>query len=229
MNLPFVADIKSDNFLVVPPHLTTERIEDLLIRSSMKYYKPLTIPTLAPHPIVTIQSQPLPDFGLAPSLENLHLKLIDYGQAIVVDSPVVPGQTFQPHVFRAPEVIMSSSWSPAMDIWSVGCLLFEFITGGHLFAPDRRPLSPSVHLQRMDELLGPFPCSFLARCSESFHKDGKLLYARAFVPRHLEDLLPKTKSADDSAAQFIRRSLTLDPEVRPSAAELLEDDWLKAI
>jgi serine/threonine protein kinase len=77
-------------------------------------------------------------------LENLHIKLIDYGQgisgtppttqeltgdtpAIPVNSPVDPDQNLQFHLVRAPEVILRSVWSPAMDIWSVGCLVHLLI------------------------------------------------------------------------------------------------------
>jgi serine/threonine-protein kinase SRPK3 len=31
------------------------------------------------------------------------------------------------------------------------------------------------------------------------------------------------------AAAFIRRCLTIDPRIRPSALDLLDDDWLKGV
>ncbi|KAJ7928910.1 kinase-like domain-containing protein [Mycena leptocephala] len=224
------ADLKPDNFLVCPPDLTQEHIKDFLSRSPIKRHHPISEPSLAPHPIVTIQSQPLPNSGLAPSLENLHIKLIDYGQAIPVNSPVDPDQNLQFHLVRAPEVILRSVWSPAMDIWSVGCLLFTFLTDAHIFTQNTRPFSPALHLQKMEEVFGPFPPSFLARCPQSteyLDENGKLRCPRTFIPCRLENLLPKFKSADESVIPFIRRCLTLDPHARPSAKELLNDPWLK--
>lgn len=31
----------------------------------------------------------------------------------------------QPYALRAPEVILGLSWGPAIDIWSLGCLVFK--------------------------------------------------------------------------------------------------------
>ncbi|KAJ6558290.1 kinase-like domain-containing protein [Mycena capillaripes] len=229
----------SDNLLVCPPDLTQEHIEEFLLPSPVKRHHPITEPTLAPHPIVTISSQPLPNLGLTSSLENLHIKLIDYGQAIPANSPGAPDRTLQPIIICAPEVILHSSWSPAMDIWTVGCFLFECLTDADLFSQCSKPFSLTLQLQNMAKLFGPFPQTFLDRCPQNieyFDENGIRLRlhrqtstAEGVEPRRLEDLLPKTKSSDESAAQFLRRCLTLDPEARPSASELLEDPWLKDV
>ena len=36
-------------------------------------------PDLSPDPIVTVKTEPLPNFGLDPTLDNLDVRLIDYG------------------------------------------------------------------------------------------------------------------------------------------------------
>jgi len=36
---------------------------------------------------------------------------------------------------RAPEVIMRASYGTAVDVWSIGCILFELATGDQLFTP----------------------------------------------------------------------------------------------
>jgi serine/threonine-protein kinase SRPK3 len=51
-----------------------------------------------------------------------------------------------------------------------------------------------------------------------------------FVPTILEDRLRRLEAVDENeiagVAGFLRRCLTLDPKLRPSAQELLEDRWL---
>jgi serine/threonine-protein kinase SRPK3 len=37
--------------------------------------------------------------------------------------------------YRAPEVIIRSRYGPAVDVWSVACILFELLTGDQLFHP----------------------------------------------------------------------------------------------
>ena len=52
-----------------------------------------------------------------------------------------------------------------------------------------------------------------------------------FAPTTLEDILRRLEAVDESeipgTAAFLRRCLTLDPKLRPSALELLKDRWLK--
>ncbi|KAJ7725194.1 kinase-like domain-containing protein [Mycena metata] len=221
-------DIKPDNLLVCPPDLTQESIENVLLRSPVERYKPMRVRRLSPKPIITIRSQPLPNLGLKSSLENLSIKLIDFGN-------VVPDQTLQPKLVRAPEVVVGLSWSPAMDIWNVGCLLFGFLTSQPPFYQNlsKVPFSPTLHLQQMEERLGPFPPVFVSHFPETFDEKGiyailSHLHSRFYgLPR--PHFLPKTEKPNDSAGRFLRRCLTLDPGARPNSLALLDDEWLQGV
>ncbi|GLB44360.1 putative protein kinase domain containing protein [Lyophyllum shimeji] len=143
-------------------------------------------------------------------------------------------------MLRAPEVILGHAWSTPIDIWSVGCIVFEHLTGAPMF---RLYESPSVsvtdsHLQRIIEHVGGFSPSFLARCSwrgEYFDEQGELLRVKNewLSPQPIEDCLALYKHVDKNAitpaAAFIRRCLTIDPSARPSASDLLQDQWLRDI
>ena len=75
-------DLKSDNVLVVPncPNdVLATTIDAYLREHPPSIYEPLHIPELSSKPIVTVASQPLPNFGLSRDLGNLSVKLVDFG------------------------------------------------------------------------------------------------------------------------------------------------------
>ncbi|KAJ3914384.1 kinase-like domain-containing protein, partial [Lentinula edodes] len=82
---------------------------------------------------------------------------------------------------RAPELILQSDFSPAVDIWVIGCLAFVLLVGNSLFPPEGREPDWSVednHLAKMLELTGQqwFPPAMLARAKNRdkyFDKDGE--------------------------------------------------------
>jgi serine/threonine-protein kinase SRPK3 len=55
-------------------------IADYLDKNPATLYEPRIEPSLSADPIITVKSQPLPDFGLNPTLNNLVVKLADYGE-----------------------------------------------------------------------------------------------------------------------------------------------------
>jgi serine/threonine-protein kinase SRPK3 len=110
----------------------------------------------------------------------------------------------------------------------------------------------NVHLQRIVEHIGLFPPSFLEACQhranffneqgEMTHLDlsasgsyllskGSLLRVHNLFPSSIERCLRPYKVLDEQEippiAAFIRRCLTIDPSARPTALELLDDEWLK--
>jgi serine/threonine-protein kinase SRPK3 len=55
-------------------------IGDYLDRNPSTTYDPRVEPDLSPDPIITVRSQPFPDFGVDPTLNELTVKLADYGE-----------------------------------------------------------------------------------------------------------------------------------------------------
>jgi len=82
----------------------------------------------------------------------------------------------QPYALRAPEVILGLGWGPAIDIWSLGCMvlapplayplydlltisflkMYEFAMGHWLFSPKAKDDTPRdvVHLAQMTQRTG---------------------------------------------------------------------------
>lgn len=79
------------------------------------------------------------------------VRLIDMGGAIPFDD--ISNQLVQTRQYRAPEVILGMDWDAKVDVWSVGCMLAEMITGDVLFpAHDNR-----AHLAMIERVVGRFP------------------------------------------------------------------------
>lgn len=66
-------------------------------------------------------------------------------------------QYIQSRYYRAPEVILHLPLSTSIDIWSIGCVLFEIATGRVLFEGS----SSMNQLVRMESLLGPIPIAMI--------------------------------------------------------------------
>ncbi|KAG5476401.1 hypothetical protein LSCM1_04104 [Leishmania martiniquensis] len=71
------------------------------------------------------------------------------------------GTLIQTREYRAPEVLLGLDFTCATDVWSVGCMTFELITGSFLMDPKKKVREPRdmdiEHLAMMMQLLGPLP------------------------------------------------------------------------
>ncbi|KAF9783967.1 kinase-like domain-containing protein [Thelephora terrestris] len=224
-------DLKSENILVTIPDTT--RIDEFIKSNSVYIYGPPLPMESLPAPLVFSRSQPLPYLDLGGSLEDISVRVVDYSEATAIDEPR-RSHLSQPSVLRAPEVTLKYPWTSAIDIWTVGCLLFELLTERPLFSQDTEDYSHDLHLQYITECLGPFPPEFLQECEDRdkyFDENGTLLRKNdESEPASLEGILLSLKAVDENdvpgTVAFIKKCLTLDPKLRPSAQELLEDDWL---
>lgn len=65
--------------------------------------------------------------------DRITVKIIDLGNACAIDGKF--SHVIQTRQYRSPEVIVGLPWNDRADIWSLGCLVFELITGDYLFDP----------------------------------------------------------------------------------------------
>eukprot|EP00798_Chlamydomonas_sp_ICE-L_P023287 gene23287-30523_t len=99
------------------------------------------------------------------------IKVIDFGSATFEEqyhSTIVSTRHY-----RAPEVILGMGWSFAADIWSIGCILMELMTGDALFQTHDN----LEHLGMMERVLGPIPESTsqkAGKAASKYFKKGRL-------------------------------------------------------
>ncbi|KAJ1677208.1 serine threonine protein kinase CMGC group, partial [Spiromyces aspiralis] len=94
-------------------------------------------------------------------LKSTKICLIDFGSATFEDE-------YHSHVvstrhYRAPEIILGLGWSYPCDMWSIGCILIELLTGTALFHT-REDLE---HLAMMERVIGETPQSIRVRLDPS--------------------------------------------------------------
>lgn len=61
------------------------------------------------------------------------LRLIDLGNAVFV-AEALPGVTAGTPSYLSPEARKGLPWGPAVDVWAVGCIMYEILTGGRVGA-----------------------------------------------------------------------------------------------
>jgi serine/threonine-protein kinase len=76
--------------------------------------------------------------GLHPERGELRVKLLDFGVALPSDDVLMttPGMIVGTPTYLAPELIAGEKATPASDLWAMGVLLYEMLSGRAPFAAD---------------------------------------------------------------------------------------------
>ena len=125
--------------------------------------------------------------------------------------------------YRAPELCGSffAKYSPAIDIWSIGCIFAEILLGKPLF-PGRNV----VHqLELITDLLGtPSPEVISKVRNEKARRFLMNMRKKPGIP--FEQHFPR---ADPGALRLLRRLLAFDPAERPTAEQALADPYFTGL
>lgn len=138
-------------------------------------------------------------------------KIADFGLARGL---ALPAASLTPEVvtlwYRAPELLLGERvYSPAVDVWSLGCIFGEMLLG--------RPLLPGD--SEIDQLFRIFQlCGTPGE--EEWAGVTTLPHWQCAFPR-FRPTLPARPGLDPADAALLARMLTLDPAARPSALQLL--------
>ncbi|KAK7370095.1 hypothetical protein VNO80_12150 [Phaseolus coccineus] len=151
------------------------------------------------------------------------LKICDFGLARVSFNDAPSAIFWTDYVatrwYRAPELCGSffSKYTPAIDIWSIGCIFAEMLTGKPLF-----PGKNVVHqLDLMTDLLGTPPPECIARIRNEKAKR----YLNSMRKKQPVPFSQKFPNADPLALRLLEGLLAFDPKDRPSAEEALADPY----
>lgn len=87
------------------------------------------------------------------------IKVIDFGSSTYENEQFYT--YIQSRYYRAPEIMMGIRYTPAIDMWSLGCILYELYVGRPLFAGE----DEKEQMQCIMEIKGMPPRSMIAAAS----------------------------------------------------------------
>ncbi|XP_016665685.1 mitogen-activated protein kinase 17-like isoform X2 [Gossypium hirsutum] len=135
------------------------------------------------------------------------LKLCDFGLARVSFTDV-PSAIFW-------------TYTPAVDIWSVGCIFAELITGKPLF-PGKNVVD---QLDLVTDLLGTPSAETIARIKNEKARN----YLNSLRKKKPIPFSKKFPNTDPLALKLLERLIAFDPNDRPSAEETLADPYFHGL
>ncbi|XP_039996622.1 serine/threonine-protein kinase ppk16-like [Xiphias gladius] len=146
------------------------------------------------------------------------VKLCDFGFARTVASPA-EGGVYTDYVatrwYRAPELLVGDiKYGKPVDVWAVGCLLLEMLTGQPLF-PGDSDLDQIYHIVRcLGNLTAPH--------QELFHRNPVFTGVRLPECYGQVPLQQRFPTVTSTALDLAQSCLQMDPERRAQCLELLE-------
>ncbi|SPO25081.1 probable MAP kinase [Ustilago trichophora] len=156
---------------------------------------------------------------------NCDLKVCDFGLARSVLTADQDTGFMTEYVatrwYRAPEIMLTfKQYTKAIDVWAVGCILAEMLTG--------RPLFPGRdYHQQLSLILDVLGTPTL----EEFHNINSRRsrdYIRSMPFRKRRDFRQVFPKASPEAIDFLQKTLTFDPRNRLTVEECLQHPYLSA-
>ncbi|MBA0698909.1 hypothetical protein Goari_000588 [Gossypium aridum] len=182
-----------------------------------------------------------PDNMLVNEAKNV-LKLCDFGNAMFAGKNEITPYLVS-RFYRAPEIILGLPYDHPMDIWSVGCCLYELYTGKVLFPGPTNNDMLRLHM----ELKGPFPKKMLRKGAFTeqhfdqdlnFHATEEDPVTKKSIKRMILNIKPKDISSiivgspgedPKMVANFkdlLEKIFVLDPEKRMTVTQALAHPFI---
>ena len=157
---------------------------------------------------------------------NLQIKLIDFGSGCFESRQIYT--YIQSRFYRSPEVMLGIAYTPAIDMWSLGCILVELYNGYPLF-PGR---NEEDQMSKILEVLGPPGKALLARASrklnffDAFGIPLPVVDSKGYIRLAGNSSLKRVIGDEESFIEFIGLCLKWDPDERITPEQALKHQWL---
>ncbi|XP_069621820.1 dual specificity protein kinase CLK3 isoform X3 [Ranitomeya imitator] len=221
---------KENNYLPYPLQQIRHMAFQLFHAINFLHQNKLTHTDLKPENILFVNSDFTSSYNGAKNCEekcvkNSSIRVVDFGSATFdheYHSTVVATRHYRP-----PEVILELGWAQPCDVWSLGCILFEFYTGSTLFQThDNRE-----HLVMMEKVLGPLPRRMVYKTKkQKYFQNGSIIWDETsadgrYVNKNCHPFRTYKKEDSPEHTQFfdlLRRMLEYSPTLRITLDEALK-------
>jgi len=155
------------------------------------------------------------------------INVIDFGSSCFEHQKVYT--YIQSRFYRSPEIILGVSYTAAIDMWSLGCIISELHTGYPIFPGENEV----EQLACIMEIFGLPPPTLIENAQRR-----RLFFDSKGQPRCItnskgkkrqiggRDLSSAVKSNDPQFLDFIRRCLDWDPNTRMTPDDALQHSWI---
>ena len=156
-------------------------------------------------------------------INNIEIVLADFGT--IFKKNEIDNEIIQTRYYRAPEVILQCGTDEKCDIWSLGCVLYELLTGDILFDPHKTD-DHSVdfnHVYTLYQLCGDIPDWMIvnsSRKNEFFDKKNKFIKSKPqiwplcdVIKEYWQDNKLNTSNLD-KISKILNTLLCIDPKQR---------------
>jgi serine/threonine-protein kinase SRPK3 len=112
-------------------------------------------------------------------LNNIQVVISDFGSIIDLNDYNKKAE-IQTRYYRAPEIVLKCGFNEKCDIWSLGCSIYEILTGDILFDPEKDGTYSRDfhHIYWFYEICGDIPKWMIEKSDKKkdfFNKNGKFL------------------------------------------------------
>ncbi|KAK8790888.1 hypothetical protein WA158_005519 [Blastocystis sp. Blastoise] len=225
----------------------------LSFRAVRSFAHQLFISLIQTSSLYIIHADLKPDNVLLKNATSTEIQLSDFGSAFhTYDIDNISAPYLVSRYYRAPEIILGLKSTPAIDVWSVGCVLYELFTGKPVFPGE----SNNDMLKYIQDYMGSFPHKILRKHISSYQLMGKEPFftndyefnyykldpvtQQPVIKKELytqkrrsfeKDILEHKHRNDDKSelkqfADFLERCFLLDPEKRMTPREALHHPYL---
>ena len=173
------------------------------------------------------------------------IKVIDFGSSCYEHQRIYT--YIQSRFYRAPEVILGAKYGMPIDMWSLGCILAELLTGYPIFPGE----DEGDQLATIIEVLGMPPQKLLEQskrarnfisskgypryCTVTTGNDnqvqlsgGRSRRGKYRGPPGSKEIITALKGCDDPLfLDFMKRCLEWDPNIRITPPQALRHAWLR--
>jgi serine/threonine-protein kinase SRPK3 len=158
------------------------------------------------------------------NFNNINIVISDFGSIIDL-SDYDNKMEIQTRYYRAPEIVLKCGFNNKCDIWSLGCSIYEILTGEILFDPEKdEEFSRDFHhIYWFYEICGDIPKWMIEksdRKKEFFNKHGNFLVNKPEL-WNIEDIIKESRLIDNiidenliKVLNIINSMLKIDPNER---------------